>query len=279
MMRTLYGLALAVFLLPTAALAQEQQSADDLAREMSNPTAAVSALTSNFDFTTYSGDLPGASDQTGWSDLLQPGIPFPLESGANILFRPAIPIIFDTPIYDPVGIDGGGFNGSGAKFGDIAYDLAFGKTTASGTLILGGLVGSFPTGGEGVSSDEVSLGPEVVLGMLRGWGVLGFLLSQRWGVTGDKDVNALSINAFYAFGLGGGWQFFGSPIATYNADAADNNKWAIPIAAGLSKTMRAGSTPLKMSLQVWKYLEKPEAFGQDWLVRASIAPVIKLPWG
>ncbi len=72
MMRTLYGLALAVFLLPTAALAQEQQSADDLAREMSNPTAAVSALTSNFDFTMYAGDLPGASDQTGWSYLLQP---------------------------------------------------------------------------------------------------------------------------------------------------------------------------------------------------------------
>jgi hypothetical protein len=34
-----------------------------------------------------------------------------------------------------------------------------------------------------------------------------------------------------------------------------------------------------MSLQVWKYIEKPEAFGADWLVRLSIAPVIKLPWG
>ena len=25
-------------------------------------------------------------------------------------------------------------------------------------------------------------------------------------------VNALAINAFYVFGLGGAWQFFGSPI-------------------------------------------------------------------
>jgi hypothetical protein len=28
-----------------------------------------------------------------------------------------------------------------------------------------------------------------------------------------------------------------------------------------------------------KYVEKPEVFGADWLVRLSIAPVIGLPWG
>ncbi len=275
----LCGLALVVIGAPATVFAQDQQSADDVAREMSNPTAAVSALSSSFNFTTYAGDLPGAGDQTGWSYLLQPAIPFPLESGANIIFRPAITLIFDTPVLDPVGMDGPGFQDSGTKFGDISFDLAYGKTTAGGTLILGGLAGSLPTGGEGVSSDEVSLGPEAVLGVIRQWGLMGFILSQRWGVTGDKDVNALAINAFYVFGLGGGWQFFGSPIATYNANAPDNNKWAIPVAAGFSKTIIAGKTPLKMSLQVWKYLEKPEDFGTDWLVRATIAPVIKLPWG
>ena len=54
---------------------------------------------------------------------------------------------------------------------------------------------------------------------------------------------------------------------------------SIPIAAGIARTAIAGSTPLKMSLQVWNYIEKPEAFGADWLVRLAIAPVIGLPWG
>ena len=279
MKRLLTGLAITVLAAPTLVMAQEQRSADELAREMSNPTAAVSALTNSFDFTTYAGDLPGASDQTGWSYLLQPAIPFPLEGGANILFRPAIPILLDTPIYHEVGIDGAGFDGSGVKFGDIAFDLAYGKTTANGILILGGLTGSFPTGGEGVTSNEVSLGPEVVLGVLRQWGLVGFLATQRWGISGDKDVNTMAITAFYAISMGGGWQFVGSPIATYNPDAEANNKWAIPLAAGFSRTTLAGSTPLKLTLQVWKYIEKPEAFATDWQVRLSIAPVIKLPWG
>jgi hypothetical protein len=68
-------------------------------------------------------------------------------------------------------------------------------------------------------------------------------------------------------------------FTTYNPDAPDDNKWSIPIAAGISRTTIVGATPLKMSLQVWKYVEKPDAFGADWLVRLSIAPVIGLPWG
>ncbi len=87
------------------------------------------------------------------------------------------------------------------------------------------------------------------------------------------------IQYFYAYGLGGGWQLVGAPIVTFNKDATDDNKWAIPIAAGITRTTIAGSTPLKMSLQLWKYVERPEVFGTDWLVRLSIAPVIKLPWG
>jgi hypothetical protein len=269
--KTLCGLAMAALAVPVTAFAQD---ADSIARALSNPAAANSSFTSNFDFTTYTGSLPGADDQTSWVYLLQPSIPFPLAGGSTFLFRPAIPIIFDTPLPN-----GGGFEGSGVKFGDIAYDFAYGKTTAGGTIMLGGLTGTFPTGGEGVSTDQVSLGPEVAFGIVRQWGVLGALVTQRWGVTGDKDVNTLTINPFYAFGLGGGWQAFGGPITTYNPDAADDNKWSIPIAAGISRTTIAGTTPLKMSLQVWKYIEKPEAFGADWLVRLSIAPVIGLPWG
>ncbi len=271
MKRIRHALAISLLSAPTAVLAQD---VDSLALALSNPTAATTALANVFDFTTYKGSTPGADDQTSWTYLLQPPFPFQLANGSNILFRPAIPIIFDVPV-----ATGGGFEGSGVKFGDIAYDLAYGRTTAGGTLLLGGLTGSFPTGGEGVSSDQVTLGPEVALGIIRRWGVVGFLAFQRWGVTGDKDVNTLGIQYFYAYGLGGGWQISAAPIVTFNKDAEDGNKWAIPIGAGISKTSIAGTTPFKIAIQVWKYVEKPDAFGADWTIRFSIAPVITLPWG
>ncbi len=271
MKRVLYGFAISLLSAPTAVLAQD---ADSIALSLSNPTAATTALNSLFDYTSYKGSLPGAVDQSSWTYLLQPPFPFPLSNGTNILFRPAIPLIFDAPV-----ASGGGFEGSGVKFGDIAYDLAWGGTTAGGTLLLGGLTGSFPTGGEGVSSDQVTLGPEVALGIIRRWGVAGALFFQRWGVTGDKDVNSFGIQYFYAYGLGGGWQISAAPIVTFNRNAADNNKWSIPIGAGISKTSIVGTTPLKIAIQVWKYVEKPDAFGADWTVRLSIAPVINLPWG
>ena len=50
MKKMLYGLAISLLSAPTAVLAQDT---DSIARTLSNPTAAVSALASNFDFTTY----------------------------------------------------------------------------------------------------------------------------------------------------------------------------------------------------------------------------------
>ncbi len=271
MKRVLYGFAISLLSAPTTVLSQDT---DSLALVLANPTAATTALANLVDFTTYKGSVPGAADQTSWRYLLQPPFPFPLSNGTNILFRPAFPIILDSPV-----AAADGFGSSGVKFGDIAYDLAWGGATVGGTLLLGGLTGSFPTGGEGLSSDQITLGPEVFLGILRQWGVAGLLAFQRWGVTGDKDVNTLGLQYLYAVGLGGGWQISASPIVTFNKDAADDNKWSIPIGAGISKLIIASATPVKFSLQVWKYVKRPDAFGADWTVRFSISPVITLPWG
>ena len=65
----------------------EEKSADELARELSNPTAPVGSMTSNIDFRTFQGDLPGAGDQSSVSYLFQPSIPFPQSNGYNLLFR------------------------------------------------------------------------------------------------------------------------------------------------------------------------------------------------
>jgi hypothetical protein len=112
-----------------SAVAQEPTT-DEIARELSNPTSALMSLNSQIDYRSFKGTLPGASDQSAWSYLFQPVFPFPQASGANILFRPAIPVLFNQPVFT-----GTAFESAGVNLGNINFDLMYGKTTASGMLL------------------------------------------------------------------------------------------------------------------------------------------------
>ncbi len=92
-----------VLTLITAALAfcssaQAQSSAEETARELANPNTALASLTFKNIYTAYTGNLPGADGESGFTTLFQPSLPFPLENGAKIIFRPAVPIIIDAPV-------------------------------------------------------------------------------------------------------------------------------------------------------------------------------------
>ena len=54
-----------------------EMSADDLAKELSNPNSPLSSLTFKQTCTSFKGDLPGASDQSSNVTLFQPVFPFP----------------------------------------------------------------------------------------------------------------------------------------------------------------------------------------------------------
>ncbi len=87
----------------TPALAEEQKgykeehhgkSADELAKELTNPNNSIAKLTFKNQYRWYTGDLPGADDQDNYTLLFQPVFPFKLASTGdekNVLFvRPAI---------------------------------------------------------------------------------------------------------------------------------------------------------------------------------------------
>ena len=85
--------------MPIALFAQEKEpDAAEMAKQMSNPTAAVASLGNNFDFTEFGGNLPDANNQRGWNYLFQAAFPFPQDNGKNILFRPAVPVLFKQPV-------------------------------------------------------------------------------------------------------------------------------------------------------------------------------------
>ena len=103
----------------------------------------MASLTFRLQQRFFDGDLPDAS-QSGTVLVFQPSFPFPLDNGDVIFFRPGIPFQLSAPSPDPGGI---GFS-SESGIGDIAFDVAYGRTTKTGGLYAGGMIVSLPTATE-----------------------------------------------------------------------------------------------------------------------------------
>lgn len=234
----------------------KSRSVDEIAKELSNPATPLASLNNVFEFHTFKGDLPGADNQTRFSYSFQPSMPFPLENGKVFIFRPLIPLLLDEPVFNSARNE---FDSKGVGLGNISFDLVYGGTDDlvygdtdkdMGLLSLFGIFGSLPTAtDDAVGSQQWRLGPEVAVGLIKKWGLVGFLAAQSWDVGGsnDEDFSTTTIEYFYAYGLGGVWQFAAGPTIEADWEADSANTWTVPIGIGIEKTTKFGSTPWNIS--------------------------------
>lgn len=251
--------------------ASATKSADQVAKELANPNTPLASLNFKNQFRWFDGTLPNAGDQFSYTLLAQPVFPFPLENGSQVFFRPAIPFLIDQPVFNPLKADFD--NESGV--GDIAFDLAYGRTEENGFLWAGGVISSLPTASSSVlGTGQVTLGPEVLLGFLQEKYVLGLFPSHQWDVAGwgDNPVNLTTIQLFGTFLPGGGWSVGTAPILTYDWNSED---WTIPINLNVGKTVIWGGKPWKLSAEVNYYTERPDRFSAEWMVGINITPVVE----
>jgi len=252
-------------------------SADELAAKLSNPANPVMKLGNNFTYSSFDGDLPGADDQTSFSYLFLTVFPFKLDNGNSMLIRPGVPLILEQPVPDGMG----GFSKEGTDIGDIAYDVIYTGATKTGTIWGFGAAGSLPTASnDKLGSDLWGLGPEVLLGKAGKWGAFGGLLAHQVDVggSGSGKINNTTLNYFYAFGIGNGWQISAAPTISYNHEATSGNRLNLPLGIGLSRTMLIGERPWTFQLQYWNHIERPDTFGVEHSIRLSILPVVSAPW-
>jgi hypothetical protein len=269
-----YFLFAVISSLPFAAIAQqpvEKPSNDEIAKQLANPNTPLATLRMKNTFSFYDGDLPGAGDQSNYSMLFQPSFPFPLDDdGSMIFWRPALPIMFEQPVFDAAR---GEFE-TKSGFGDIAMDFAYGKTSDKGMLTALGMVTTLPTATNDLGRDQWLLGPEFLLGKLSSDYVVGLFPSHQWSIAGDDsfDTSFTSIQAFATVLPGGGWAIGSAPIMTYDWAAS---QWSIPLNLTVSKTVQLGGLPLKLDFTLDYYLEQSDAFGPEWIVGFNIAPVVE----
>ena len=282
------ALSLALAMGPALTNAEPAKSADEIAKELSNPAGSLASLNFNLQYQTFKGDLPGAGDQDSWSLIFQPVLPFPVgNKGRRVIFRPAVPLLFDQPIVSAgkLHADKPGFDRADPALGDITFDLVYAGTEMrnkqNGFLWGVGLAGTLPTAtAADVAGKQWRAGPELFGGVIREWGLVGALVGNQWNVAGwdDTSHSVMTAQYFYAIGLGKGWQVSSSPIVTYDWNADSDQALTLPLGLGLAKTTTLGGKPWKFQAQVQYFAEQPDAFGPEWLLKFTITPVIKNPF-
>jgi len=258
----------------------EGKSADEVARELANPNNSLASLTFKNQFRWYAGDLPGANDQSNYTLLFQPVFPFPLkptESGgkANLFVRPAIPLLVNQPV---PGVRNGQFGFDGVtSLGDIGFDIGYGVTEKTGLLWAFGMVGTLPTATRSeVAGKQLRLGPEALFAKFEKWGLYGLFPSHQWNVSNatqwsDKYYSTSQLQLFLKFLPGDGWAVGSTPIMNYDWTT---NKWLIPLNLTISRTVKAGNTPVKLEVEFNYYVQRPDAFAPMWMIGLNITPVV-----
>ena len=271
-------------LLSATTLAQhEGKSSDEVAKELSNPAGSLASIVMNLNYNSYKGDLPGADSQHSWSFSTQPVLPWPVgDKGRQIIFRPLVTLPFDQPVFDA---DQGRFKGTGLELEDISFQLAYAgnemKDEHNGLLWGIGAAGTLPTATDDrLAGDQWRLGPALFGGVVRKWGLLGLILENQWNIGGSngEDYSVLSGQYFYALGMGNGWQIASGPNFAYDWKADNDEAFTFPVGIGVAKTTKFGAMPVKLQAQVQYYVEQPDAFGPQWLLKFTVTPVVKNPF-
>jgi hypothetical protein len=248
-----------------------QPSAEEIAAKLANPNAPMASLTFRLQQRGFEGNLPGASSQSSTTLIFQPSFPFSLDNGDVIFFRPGIPIQLDFPAFDS---SSSTFR-SESGLADIAFDIAYGRTTKTGMLYAGGMIASLPTATEdALGSDRYTMGPEFMIGKLTKKWVLGAFPNHQWdiGGSGSRDISLTTIQLFGTILPGGGWNYGTSPIITYDHIS---EKWTIPLNFTFGKTVIWSGRPWKLSAEINYFIDKPSSFGPEWFIGINVAPVVE----
>ncbi len=269
-------LLFAALLTVTLSYGQEADSTktltvDEIAQQISNPTLPMFNFAMFYEYQGMTGTLADADGQSVNMFALQPPLPFPMKNGKNLLVRPLFPILFSQPVY---GING--FESAGAAhLGDMAMDVLYAGTNANGIMKGVGLIGNVPLSTSPDIRGEWAVGPSLLLGAIKPYGVFVLVLNQSFDISGENKTSRLGGQYVFAFSLKGGWQLVSSPPFSYNWDT---KALTFPVGGGPFKTIIVGKTPLKVGVQAYYFAAQADNFGPDWSIRLSITPSLKRPW-
>ena len=243
---------------------------DEVNKELSNPISSIWAL--QLQENTYWLNKP---DRNVVNLQFQPVLPLALNDNWNLITRPVFQVMNSTPYVNESGnlhrVTG---------FGDtILATLLSPSPKLAGPWLLGaGPSFIFPSASNSrLGQNKWQIGPAGVFGYLgEKW--LAGVFPQQWlsvGGPGSQTLSQMNIQYFFVYLPGNGWGIGTSPNMLVNWYANKSaNMVTFPIGLNISKVIKIGPLPVKLSVQGQYMPVHPNAFGQKWNLQFAITPVI-----
>lgn len=226
-------------------------NADELAKKLSNPVAALISVPIQYNYDETFGD-----DGYRHTVNVQPVIPISISEDWNLISRTILPIISQEDLIP--GTDQSGF-------GDIVQSLFFSPKAPTDSGIIWGVGPAMllPTGSNEFSADTWAAGPTAVVLKQEGRLTVGALANHLADVSGDADINATFVQPFLSYALGKGRTLGFNTESTYDWEAEE---WTIPVNLTYSQVKKFGGQLVSIGGGVRAYLDSPTG-GPDWGVR------------
>jgi hypothetical protein len=226
-------------------------NADELAKKLSNPVAALISVPIQYNY-----DETFGADGSRHTLNIQPVIPISISEDWNLISRTILPIISQEDLIP--GTDQSGF-------GDIVQSVFFSPKapTASGLIWGVGPAALLPTGSSDLSADTWAAGPTAVVLKQQGKWTVGALANHLEDISGDVDISATFVQPFLSYSLGKGRTLGLNTESTYDWEA---EQWNVPVNLTYSQVTKIGSQLVSIGGGVRGYLETPDG-GPDWGLR------------
>ncbi len=171
-----------------------------------------------------------------------------------LVHRPILPVFHKQEIPDG--------EGSATGLGDLSYRLYFSPRKRDDIIWGIGPTFIFPTATNSrLGAGKWSIGPTIGFVAMREhkW-TFGLVALNVWSVAGEShrpSVNLMQIIPIFNYVFSNGWFIGSNPEIFANWNADKDNRWLVPLGAGIGKAFRIGDQAIAFRIGGYYNVERP----------------------